>query len=229
MDNIKELLANIEIKYKSFDLYVEALTHRSYLNENRKEKRKNNERLEFLGDAVLELIISHYLYHKFRDRSEGDLTSFRAALVRTDSLAFEARKLNYGKYLMMSKGEEATGGREKDYLLANTFEAVLGAIFEDLGYEECKKFIFKHLIPKIDEIVKLRSDIDSKTRFQEIAQAKFKVTPIYEVISEEGPDHEKLFTVGVYIDGKLFGKGVGVSKQKAEEDAAKHALQKLRV
>jgi ribonuclease-3 len=183
--------------------------------------------LEFLGDAVLELIISEYLYHTFPDRPEGELTSFRAATVKTDTLAEVAKELDYGSYLRMSHGEEATGGRSKDYLLANTFEAVLGAIYLDLGYDSCRKVIEKVLIPRIQGIVSHRLDIDAKTKFQEEAQARFKLTPIYNVIEEIGPDHDKRFIVGAYLGEKEYGRGEGASKQRAEEAAAKEALNQL--
>jgi ribonuclease-3 len=227
MEQIKKLLKNLEIPYKNINLYLEAFTHRSFLNENKREKINNNERLEFLGDAVLELITSHFLFEQYKDRPEGDLTSFRAALVKTESLATLARQLKYGDALRMSKGEEATGGRDKDYLLANTFESLLGAVYKDLGYEQCEKLVSKYLFPKLSGIVESRLDIDCKTRFQEIAQNKFKVTPTYEVLEAVGPDHDKVFTMGVFIGKKELGRGTGASKQKAEEDAAKNALEKL--
>lgn len=225
MNDIKELLKKLQIEYKNIELYSEALTHRSFLNENRNVKISHNERLEFLGDAVLELIISEFLFEKYPDRPEGDLTSFRAALVKTESLAQISRELELGMYLRMSKGEEVTGGRDKDFLLANTFEAVLGAIYLDLGYIQCKNLVYQVLIPKLEGVVENRSDIDFKTKFQELAQAKYKVTPIYKVLSEQGPDHDKSFTMGVYIHDKEFGKGQGSSKQRAEEEAAQQALE----
>lgn len=227
MEDLKTYLHNIGIDFKKIDLYVEAFTHRSYINEKKDKSLSHNERLEFLGDAVLELVITEYLYSQYPDRPEGELTSFRAATVKTDSLAVEAKKLGYGKYLMMSKGEEATGGKEKDYLLANTYEAVLGAIYLDRGYEVVKAYVYKTLVPKIEEIVNARLDIDSKTKFQEIAQAIYKLTPQYDIISEEGPDHDKVFTMAVMVGDKEFGRGKGSSKQRAEEEAATSALQTM--
>jgi ribonuclease-3 len=225
---IEQLLVSLGVKPKNIKHYEEAFTHRSFLNENRSDKTlSHNERLEFLGDAVLELIISEYLFHTFPDRPEGELTSFRAATVKTDTLADVAKNLGYGNYLRMSHGEEATGGRSKDYLLANTFEAVLGAIYLDQGYEACKKCIEKVLIPRIESIVSHRLDIDAKTKFQEEAQARFKMTPIYQVIEEIGPDHEKRFVMGVFLGDKEYGRGEGASKQRAEEAAAKEALNQL--
>jgi ribonuclease-3 len=228
MEEIQDFLQNLGLDFKNGDLYIEALTHRSYLNEKKDPSLAHNERLEFLGDAVLELVITEYLFTKYPNRPEGELTSFRAATVKTDSLAIEAKKLNIGQYLRMSKGEEATGGKDKEYLLANTFEALLGAIYLDLGYEEAKKFVYTNLVPKIDQIVEERLDIDSKTKFQEVAQAIYKTTPTYLVVSEEGPDHDKIFTMKVVIKDKEFGTGKGSSKQRAEENAATEALKEIK-
>ena len=220
---IKELEKDLNIKFNDINLLQRALTHRSFLNENRSVD-KSNERLEFLGDAVLELIVSDYLYREYSERPEGDLTSFRSAIVRTESLAQASRELGYGKYLRMAKVEEESGGRDKDYILANTFEAVLGAIYIDQGYQPCKKLVTQILISKIEDIVKNRTDIDSKTRIQELAQAKYNLTPNYVVLKEHGPDHNKKFVVGVKIGKKIIGKGKGSSKQRAEEAAAKKGL-----
>ena len=219
----KELAKKLGIQFNDISLLERALTHRSYLNEN-KDVDKNNERLEFLGDAVLELITSEQLYEKYPNHPEGDLTSFRSAIVRTESLAQASRELNYGKYLRLAKGEEDSGGRDKDYILANTFEAVLGAIYIDQGYKECKKLVDRILISKIKNIVENRLDIDNKTKIQELAQAKYRETPTYEVLCEHGPDHDKEFVVAVKIGDKTIGKGKGGSKQKAEESAAQKGL-----
>lgn len=224
MNNIEDFQTKINLKFKDESYLIEALTHRSYLNEH-KECKSHNERLEFLGDAVLELVVSDYLFKKFPDRAEGDLTSFRSALVKTDSLAESAKVLGIGDSLMLSRGEEDTGGRSKNYLLANTFEALLGAIYLDQGYEVTKEFVYKNLMYKLDDIVQNRLDIDSKTKIQEVAQAKYKVTPIYEVTNEEGPDHDKQFTVVVKINDKVVGEGQGSSKQRAEENAASKGLE----
>jgi ribonuclease-3 len=223
----RKLAKQLGIKFHDLSILRRALTHRSYLNENR-SVNKSNERLEFLGDAVLELIVSKYLYSNYPNRAEGDLTSFRSAIVRTESLANASRELNYGKYLRMARGEEESGGRDKDYILANTFEAVLGAIYIDQGYDTCKSLVEKVLISKIDHIVENRLDIDSKTKIQELAQAKYKTTPIYKVIAEHGPDHDKKFVVAVKIKGKVIGKGKGSSKQKAEEAAATKGLEYIK-
>ncbi|KKR06208.1 MAG: Ribonuclease 3 [candidate division WS6 bacterium GW2011_GWF2_39_15] len=226
MEDLKAYLEKLGIRgVKNISYFEEAFTHRSYVNEaKRKQGINHNERLEFLGDAVLELIISQYLFQTFPDRPEGELTSFRAATVKTETLASVARTLGYGQYLRMSNGEEATGGRDKDYLLANTFEAVLGALYLDQGIEACESYVREKLIILIPSIVENRLDIDPKTKFQELAQELFKVTPIYEVIKEEGPDHNKIFTMAVIINGKELGRGEGASKQKAEEQAATAAL-----
>lgn len=226
MKTSKQLVETLKIQAKDLSIYDIALTHRSYLNENRDNKDLiHNERMEFLGDAVLELIISEHLYSNYPDRPEGELTSFRAATVKTDTLARTAKGLNFGEYLRMSAGEESTGGRTKDYLLANTFEAILGAIYLDLGYEACKEFLGRTLIPQIADIVENRLDIDSKTHFQEKAQAMFKLTPTYKVLSSRGPDHDKIFIIGVFLGEKEYGRGEGASKQRAEEAAATMALE----
>lgn len=222
--NLDKFCEQIRVKIKNKDLLKEALTHRSYVNENKGLKIKHNERLEFLGDAVLELISTEFLFHKYPDRPEGDLTSFRAALVRTESLAEVATHLHYGDYLYMSKGEEATGGRGRQYILANAFEAVIGAIYLDQGMQACQEFLNQFLLPKIDQIVENRLDVDAKSKLQEIAQERLKFTPIYELLGEEGPDHDKTFEMEVLLNGVGFGKGKGKSKQEAEQNAAKFAL-----
>jgi len=224
MNDIEHFEKRIDITFANKEYLVEALTHRSYLNEH-KSSRSHNERLEFLGDAVLELVISDYLFKEFPDRAEGELTSFRSALVRTDSLAETAKEIAIGESILLSKGEEDTGGRTKSYLLANAFEALIGAIYLDQGYEKSREFINKYLVKKLPDIVKNRTDIDSKTKIQEVAQAKYKETPTYEVINQEGPDHDKHFTVIVKIKDKTIGEGKGSSKQRAEEDAATKGLE----
>lgn len=222
----EDLAKELGVQFKDISLLKRALTHRSFLNENR-EVERSNERLEFLGDAVLELIVSTYLYNEYPDRPEGDLTSFRSAIVRTESLAKASRELGYGKYLRMAKGEEESGGRDKDYILANTFEAILGAIYIDQGYEVCKTLVTKTLISKMDHIVEHRLDIDSKTKIQEVAQAKYSLTPTYKVLKEYGPDHDKKFVVAVTLGKKIIGKGEGSSKQRAEEAAAEEGLKNI--
>lgn len=224
---VEEFEAKLGLKFNDINILKEALTHRSYVNENRSQKVSHNERNEFLGDAVLELIISDYLFKTYPDNPEGELTSFRAAVVRTESLADVSRKLGAGNYLLMSNGEEATGGRDKDYLLANVFEAILGAIYLDLGWDESVKFVHKYLVPMIERVVKYRLDIDNKTKFQEVAQRLYKLTPTYELLSAKGPDHEKIFTMAVLVGEKKFEEGTGGSKQKAEEMAAQKAIEAI--
>lgn len=225
MGQITDLVEKIlKLKTPSNEIFTEALTHRSYINEVKDLSITHNERLEFLGDAVLELAVTKYLYDNYPDQNEGTLTSFRAALVKTESLALEAKKLQLGDYILMSKGEEATGGRLRPYILANTMEAVIGAIYLTLGFEEAEKFILEKICYKIEAIVAERSDLDAKSRLQELAQEKVKVTPAYKLITASGPDHNKVFQMGVYIGETLFGTGEGKSKQEAEQAAAVQAM-----
>ncbi len=223
-EKLKKFCKVLKVKIKDLELLKIALTHRSYINEHMHAHLKQNERLEFLGDAVLELLVSIYLYKNYPDRTEGDLTSFRAATVRTESLYEEAKKLKYGDYIYMSKGEELTGGRNRPYILANTFEAVIGAIYLDQNFLTVKKFLGRELFYKIPEIVEKRLDIDSKSKLQEISQEIVKETPVYEVLDSRGPDHKKTFISKVIIKNKDFGHGKGPNKQAAEQDAAQSAL-----
>lgn len=216
------------IAFKDIELYKTVFTHRSFLNENRHLKRDHNERLEFLGDAVLELVVTDYLYKNYEQSSEGDLTNWRSALVKGENLARIARSLNLGKYLYLSKGEENSGGREKNILLANTFEALIGAFYLDHGFGTAKRFIEKFLLVHLEDILQQGLHIDPKSRFQELAQERESITPVYKLIEEKGPDHNKKFTMGAYLDKKLIGKGLGSSKQVAEQEAAKSALKKLK-
>lgn len=215
----------IEVTFENKDLLYTALTHRSYLNEKNDQSINHNERIEFLGDAVLELIISDYLFNAYPERAEGDLTSFRAATVKTESLAETALQYQYGNYIFMSKGEEQTGGRERPYILANTFEAVLGAVYLDKGFKHAQDFVNRTLVGKIESIVENRLDIDAKSKLQEIAQEELKETPAYELVKAEGPDHDRIFTMKVIIGSKDFGEGSGASKQEAEQAAADFALE----
>jgi ribonuclease-3 len=224
-ENIKTVLEKMEITFKNQSLLLEALTHRSFINEQSEPGDKHNERLEYLGDAVLELIVSELLFNDYQELPEGDLTSFRSALVRTESLADSAREIGLGQDLRMSNGEEISGGRERPYILANGFEALIGAIYIDQGYEVAKRFIQEHIYHKIKNIVENRLDIDSKSKLQEISQEILKITPSYVQINEEGPDHNKTFTMGVQIGEHIFAEGVGESKQMAEQNAAGTALE----
>jgi len=214
------------VKFGDKGILTLAFTHRSYVNENREIATGHNERLEFLGDAVLELVITDFLYKKYPDKTEGDLTSYRSALVNANTLSEVASTLGMNDYLLLSKGEAKDTGRARQYILANTFESVVGAMFLDGGYDIAKKFIETHVSPLIDGIVENNSWIDAKSKFQEKAQEMENITPNYQTIKEIGPDHDKQFEVGVYLEDKLIETGLGKSKQEAEQEAAKKALAK---
>lgn len=220
----EEIEKIIGYEIKNVDLLMTAFTHRSYLNEHFNYPNPSNERLEFLGDAVLQFLVSEYLYKTFPESPEGVLTSYRAATVNTESLGEESKKLGYGKYLLLSKGEEDSGGRGRGYILANTFEAVLGCLYLSKGISACRSFLLKNLFYKIENLVKNEAYRDYKSLFQEKAQEKKGITPVYQVIEDWGPDHDKNFRVGVFIGKSKEGEGSGKSKQKAEQDAAKNAL-----
>jgi len=222
----KEAAEKLGLSFKDLDLFVEAITHRSYLNEHREHAGKHNERLEFLGDAVLELAATRFLYEKFPTKPEGDLTAYRAALVNTVSLAQTANELDINSMLLLSKREARDTGRARDVILANAFEAITGAVYLDQGYDAAQAFLAKNLFPKIDDVVEKRAWQDSKSRFQEVAQEKKSITPAYKTISETGPDHDKHFTVAVYLGSEEIAQGEGKSKQDAEQSAAQNALQK---
>ena len=211
--------------FKNKDLLKQAFIHRSYLNENRDLGLGHNERLEFLGDAVLELIITDYLYNKYTGKSEGDLTAYRSALVNANTLSQVATDIGINELLFLSKGEAKDKGRARQVILADTFEALLGAIYIDRGYEAAKKFIAENLFGMIDDIVSKGLWMDPKSRFQEKAQDRMGATPAYKTTKEEGPDHDKQFTVGVFVGAELVASGSGKSKQEAEQEAAKHALE----
>lgn len=212
--------------FKNPSLLDTALTHRSYLNEN-KSVKEHNERLEYLGDAVIELAVSEFLYHSFPERPEGELTAIRSALVRTETLASVASTLGFGDELKMSRGEIASGGRLNIALLANTFEAVIGALYLDQGFEVVVGFLKTNLYSKVDEIIAKSLFKDFKSTLQEKIQAQGKPTPEYEVIDEVGPDHDKIFTVIVKVDEASLAEGKGKSKQAAQQQAAANALEKM--
>lgn len=227
MHTKKELEKTIGITFDDKELLDKVFIHKSYLNEHRHENIKSNERLEFLGDAVLELVVTEYLFKNYPEQEEGEMTNWRSALVKGKHLAEIGSRLKLGEYLYLSKGEEKGGGRQKNYILANTVEALIGAIYLEKGYTVAHKFIDKFIITRLDEILKKGLHIDAKSRLQEIAQERLDQTPEYRQEAEEGPDHDKVFTMGAYIEGKLIAKGEGSSKQKAEEKAAEKALKKM--
>ena len=225
--NIEELEKILETKITDVRLFETAFTHRSYLNEHHSSGLVSNERLEFLGDAVLQLLSSEFLYAKFPDAPEGELTNYRSSVVCTPSLAEESKRLGYGRFLMLSKGEEATGGREREYILANTFEAVLGALYTQNGLEFCRKFVEKNLLYKVGQIIKENRYKDAKSKFQELAQERLTFTPEYVLVDSWGLDHDKTFKVQVKVGSQIFGEGIGKSKQRAEMEAAANGLERL--
>ena len=224
MKDFSTLEKKLGLKFKNKDLLVQAFCHRSYLNENPNFYLENNERLEFLGDAVLELVITEYLFQKYPKKSEGELTNWRAALVNAKILGETSKDLDFNDYLLLSKGETKELGKARQYILANSFEALVGAIYLDQGYKISQEFIEKKLVKKLPEIIKEGLFQDAKSRFQEEAQERAGVTPTYKVLEEWGPDHAKHFIIGVFIDKELIAKGEGSSKQEAEEEAAREAL-----
>ena len=225
-DELDILLKILSLDFKDRQLFTQAFYHRSYLNEN-KGALESNERLEFLGDSILSLVVSSTLYKLRKGDTEGELTNLRAYIVKTPSLAQASKKLNLGSFLRLSKGEETSGGRGNPQLLANTYEALLGAIFLDQGLEVVKKVIEKTLLSLFDKELQSGPPKDAKSNLQEIVQEKFKQSPHYKILATRGPDHAKQFTVAVYIEGKEMGKGSGSSKQDAEEQSAQEALKKL--
>jgi ribonuclease-3 len=224
--NPEEYGKKIGITFKNKDLIVEALTHRSYLNEYPQWRLPHNERLEYLGDAVLELIVTEELFRKFPKQPEGQLTVLRAALVNYQILARVAENIDLQDFILMSRGERKDTGRAREVILANAIEAVIGAIYLDQGFEKARTFIEKFVLVHLDEVLKTRSYKDAKSELQEIVQEKLKLTPTYAVRGESGPAHERRFTMGVYFGDKLIAEGEGLSKQEAEIEAAKNALKK---
>lgn len=218
-----EKITNITFNNKK--LLEQAFIHRSYINESTGSNLSHNERLEFLGDAVLELIITDYLYNKYPDRDEGDLTAYRSALVNAVIIGEVAQALGMNEYLLLSKGEAKDAGRARSYILANTYEAYVGAVYIDQGYDVAKGFIAKTLFGKIDTIVAKKLWRDAKSLVQEKAQEHLNVTPSYKVLNEAGPDHDKHFTIGVFFGDDQIALGKGKSKQEAEQDAARKALE----
>ena len=224
--DLSEFESQLGVKFNDKNLLTQSLIHRSYLNENPKVGLDHNERLEFLGDAVLELAVTDYLYKNYPN-PEGDLTAWRAALVNAKTLAKIAEELNFNQYILLSRGEAKDTGKARQVILANAFEAFLGALYLDGGYEESAAFIGKYILPILPAIIKEQSYKDAKSLFQEIAQDKRGVTPKYSVLKEWGLDHAKTFRMGVFLGDELAGEGEGVSKQDAEQEAAKDGLMKL--
>lgn len=212
------------VTFTDSQLLLSAVTHRSYLNEHRESTWEHNERLEFLGDAVLELVVTDFLFKKYPEKPEGELTAIRAALVNTNSLAAASELLGVNKYLLMSKGEAKDEGRARQYILANVFEACIGAIYLDQGYDAALGFIAGRLFGGTEEIVHKRLWQDAKSRFQELSQERASVTPTYDTVSQDGPDHDRIFTVGVFLRHEKVAEGKGRSKQEAEQEAAKAAM-----
>ena len=224
MASITDLQKVLGVTFSNVALLEQALTHRSYLNEHKELDRAHNERLEFLGDAVLELATTTRLFNEYPNDPEGNLTAYRAALVNTNSLSVIGESLELGKYLLLSRGESKDMGRARQYILANTVEAIIGAIYLDQGYEAAEGFIERNFYSQLEDIIANRLWQDSKSYFQEKAQQELGDTPTYTVLSEDGPDHDKEFRVGVFVQGELLGEGTGASKQEAEQSAAEAGL-----
>ena len=225
MKDFSLLEKKLNLKFKDKDLLIQAFCHRSYLNENPDFYLFHNERLEFLGDAVLEVVVTEYLYKKYPEKSEGELTNWRAALVNAKMLAEVAKNSGLNDFLLLSRGEKKELGKARQYILANTFEALVGAMYLDQGIDSCQKFIEKNLIKELPRIIEKGLFRDAKSHFQEEAQERSGITPIYKTLEERGPDHAKHFIIGVFLDKELIARGEGFSKQEAELDAAKNALE----
>jgi len=224
MKDLNQFEKIIGVEFNNKNLLQQSLTHRSFLNENKNLKGGHNERLEFLGDAVLELVITHYLFNEYPDKNEGDLTSIRSALVNAQTCADVAREIEVNDFLLLSRGEAKDVGRARQYILANALEAIIGAIYIDQGYDKASNFISQFIIPKTHQIVKEELWVDAKSKFQEKAQDIAGVTPSYKTLKEIGPDHDKKFTVGVCLNEEMIAEGDGDSKQDAEQSAARNAL-----
>lgn len=225
MKDFSPLEKKLNLKFKNKDLLIQAFCHRSYLNENPDFYLDHNERLEFLGDAVLELIVTEELYQKYPKKPEGELTNWRAALVNAKMLSEVAKDLDFNDFLLLSRGEAKELGKARQYILANTFEALIGAIYLDRELDPCKEFIKKYLIKKLPHIIEAGLFRDAKSQFQEGSQERVGITPTYKVLEEWGPDHARHFIIGVFLNKELAAKGEGSSKQEAEEKAAKNALE----
>lgn len=221
--DLEKFALSLDLKFNDLSLLQQVFVHRSYLNEHKSFPLPHNERLEFLGDAVLELIATEYLYKKY-DNPEGELTNWRSALVRGEMLAKIANELDMNNHLLLSKGEQRSEGKARQLILANAFEALIGAVYLDLGYSEAQRFLEKQLLSRLEEVLSQRLHIDAKSDLQEKSQEQLGATPSYTILDATGPDHERQFLVGVYLKDKLMAKGEGPSKQKAEQAAAREAL-----
>lgn len=226
LTHIAELEKHLDVTFLDKKTLLQALTHRSYLNENPAFELDHNERLEFLGDAVLELVVTDHLYKTYK-LPEGELTNLRSAVVRGEMLSKVAVDMNLEPYLLLSRGESKDTGKARQYILANAVEATIGAIYNDQGYDSAKKIIHQFIISKLPEVVEKGLQIDTKSKFQELAQDRFRITPVYKVLHESGLDHEREFTIGVFLGSKQAGEGKGSSKQEAQQQAAKEALVNL--
>lgn len=228
MTNFQKLKKKIEIEFDDQTLLENAFIHRSYLNEHKESKLPSNERLEFLGDSVLSLITSVYLFKNFPSLEEGDYTEIKSAIVKTDSLADSAKKIGLNYYLKLSKGEEKTGGRTNKNILADCFEALIGAIFLAISFEKAYQFVVKFLFSdKLPNLVSNRKYLSAKSKLQEIIQGKYKTTPQYKILEQSGPEHKRIFKVGIFFDNKRLGVGIAFSKKEAEEEAAKKAFENI--
>ena len=224
MKDFAELESTLAVQFQNKELLQQAFVHRSYLNENRDFHLEHNERLEFLGDAVLELVVTESLYNNYPDKPEGELTSWRAALVNARMLSVVAKEIGFNDFLLLSKGEAKETGKAREYILANSMESFIRALYLDQGLKSCEKFITTYILSRLPEVFDQKLFQDAKSRFQEVAQEKTGITPAYNVLKEWGPDHAKHFRMGVYLDKDIAGEGEGSSKQEAEQAAARNAL-----
>ncbi len=225
VSDLPTIQEHLNLHFRDFSLLQRALTHRSYLNEHPHDSLEDNERLEFLGDAVLDFVAGDWLYHRFPEMPEGGLTRLRAALVRTETLAGFARQCGLNKALRLGHGEEENGGRDRDATLCGAFEAVAGALYLDQGMAAVREFVRPFFVPALQHILNAESDKDPKSRLQEWSQATLNLTPAYQIVHTSGPDHAKEFTVEVIIGDQVYGRGKGRNKQAAAQDAARHALE----
>ena len=229
INKLRVLENKLNIFFSNKELLKTAFMHRSYLNEHKNLKAESNEKLEFLGDSVLSLITSSYLFKKYPEFSEGEYTDIKASLVKTESLTDSAIKLELGDYIFLSKGENNSGGRVNKNILADCFEALIGAIFLEKGFNRAYKFTLDYLIEdKLGEIIDKKLYFSSKSKFQEIMQQKYKVMPDYKLVKESGPEHKRIFNIAIYFRGKKLAEGMGMTKKQAEEVAARKALTKLK-